>query len=40
MPLNYEDKRLAQHRTTHDRRIHWPVVCTTQSTNTWWRQTF
>jgi len=30
MPLNYEDKRLAQ----HNRRIYWLVACTTQSMHT------
>ena len=38
--FHYEDKRLAQHWTTHNRRIHWPVACTTQRMNMWRRQTF
>jgi len=29
MPFNYKDKRLAQHWTTHDWRIHWLVAFTT-----------
>jgi len=36
IPFDYEDKSLAQ----HNRRIRWPVACTTQSTSTWWRRTF
>jgi len=38
--FHYEDKRLAQHWTTHNRRIHWPVACSTQRMNMWRRQTF
>jgi len=40
MPFSYVDKRLAQHWTTCDRRIHWSVACTTRSTHTWRKQTF
>jgi len=40
VPFNYEDKRLAQHWTTHNWRIHLPVAGTTQSKHSWWRQTF
>jgi len=40
MPFSYEDKRLTQHWTTHNRRIHWPAAWTTQSMHTWRRQTF
>jgi len=31
MPFSYENKSLAQHWTTHNRRIHWPVAYTTQT---------
>jgi len=26
-PFNCENKRLAQHWTTHNQSIHWPVAC-------------
>jgi len=31
IPFSYEDKRLAHHWTTHNWRIHWPVVFMTQN---------
>jgi len=38
--FSYEDKRLAQHWTTHSWRIHWPVVFMTQNTHLYRRRTF
>jgi len=39
-PFSYEDKRLAQHWTTHNWCIHWTMAFTTQNMHMCRRGTF